>query len=257
MGQNHLTLNDREVHLWFTFTDSVEVASLDHRYKTLLSFDELESFKRLQQEEHKTEYLVSHALLRSCLSQYIDKAPQDWQFVRNNYGKPSVLIDDSPINLKFNLAHTKGLAVCAVSRDYELGVDVEYHSDPQAMLEMADHYFSETEINYMNRLPKAEQEKLFFRYWTLKEAYIKAKGQGLTDNLSTNFSFDFSDLNGVIFRPPVTESADEASNWSFHYCFPTERYTASVAVNVPHSNVRCFNAIPDNCYSDFKIDTSC
>jgi 4'-phosphopantetheinyl transferase len=245
MMKNHLSLVSGEVHLWFAYPDQVNKKSLIDEYVAMLSVDEQDSYHRLQQPEHKQEYLVSHALLRTALSQYADNAPSDWQFLYNNFGKPSVLTTGQASLLRFNLAHTNGLAVCAISKT-EVGVDVEYHSKSQALLDMADHYFSTAEVKELGCLPIDEQEAYFFRYWTLKEAYIKAKGEGLQIP-SSDFGFQFSKTGKIIFIPPTEEQID-AEDWSFNSLLLAENYTAAIAVNSRENSLQIFRAIPGHSY---------
>ena len=247
MRGKNLFLAPGKLQLWYAFPDEINQPELLQQYEQMLSADEHDSYQRLQQHEHKREYLVSHALLRSCLSQYVDKQPSDWDFLYNDHGKPSVLIEDEGLDIQFNIAHTSGLVVCAISASAEVGVDVEFHSDSQALLEMADHYFSEKEIIALNRLSKTDQEISFFRYWTLKEAYIKAVGEGLLTP-SADFSFEFDTTGGISFTPANSDALDVGSEWSFHVIDPVEDYTVGLAVHSAASTVSLFEAIPQHSF---------
>lgn len=245
-----LSLAPGEVHVWFAFSGQSENAHLIKRYEGMLCADELDSYQRLQQQEHKLEYLVSHALLRSTLSQYVDKDPADWQFLYNSHGKPSLAKSDSDLDLRFNTAHTNGLAVCAVSNMMELGIDVEFHSNAQALLEVADHYFSDREVAELAKLPKDEQERSFFRYWTLKEAYIKARGEGLAIP-SSQLGFEFSSSGQISFALPDSGAGMPSEQWSFHLLSPADNYTSGLAVLSASSTVRSFKAVPAESYEEF------
>lgn len=245
MTINHLTLLPGQVHFWYALPAQINTLVLINSYVKMLSDDELDCYNRLQQQEHKLEYLVCHALIRSVLSQYSNQQPSEWRFIYNDHGKPSLLVAEQPQPLKFNIAHTNGMAVCAIAHE-ELGVDVEYHSDNQALLEMADHYFSAKEVEKLEHQTDEQQQLSFFRYWTLKEAYIKARGEGLQIP-SSDFSFEFLEADEIIFTPP-TGAHTEAADWSFKTFSPAPDYTAAVAVKSPRCSVQLFQAIPGQTY---------
>ena len=81
-------------------------------------------------------------------------------------------------DLRFNLSHTDGLIACAVTIGREVGVDVE-HIQRRLTHDVAGRFFAPREVDDLKALPEDEQQRVFFDYWTLKEAYIKARGFGL------------------------------------------------------------------------------
>jgi 4'-phosphopantetheinyl transferase len=215
-----------EVHLWFWLPErACETASL-HEFEALLAADELSHYEHLRFPQHQREYLVSHAMVRKTLSQYRECEPQAWQFRRNPFGKPA-LADGDP--LRFNLSHTHGLALCAICHDGEIGVDVEFHANSQSLLDLADHYFSEREVADLNALPEAQRGAAFFRYWTLKEAFVKARGEGLSMPLD---SFSFSIQPGGEIGLDTGSASDDA-RWWFRSLQPHPAYTAAVALHRP------------------------
>jgi 4'-phosphopantetheinyl transferase len=239
-----LRVPDDGVDLWYCrpaiFASDT---SLLARYEGLIDADEYEHYRRLRLPDHKLEYLASHALLRYVLTLYYPgRAPSDWVFQRNSHGKPSLVAEQADeLGIAFNLSHTNGMGLCAVAPKGEVGVDVEYHANSQGLLDVADHYFSDTEVEDLFRLPKDEQENSFFHYWTLKEAFIKARGEGLAIPLDS-FSFVFRD-GGITFVPPENALLSE-QQWNFKLFHPGERYTAAVAWDHPFNSLRLFEATP-------------
>jgi 4'-phosphopantetheinyl transferase len=145
------------------------------------------------------------------LAQYLNVAdPASLTFSTSAHGKPAL---DGPANINFNLSHTKGLVALAVTSTGDIGVDVEAVTRRVALLQLAARYFSATENEELLALPADQQREYFFRLWTLKEAYVKAKGLGLRIALDS-FSFSFAnELPGITFADSDTT---EHQHWFFH-----------------------------------------
>jgi 4'-phosphopantetheinyl transferase len=212
-----------EMHLWFWLPERACNSNNSHRFEALLSSEELDHYERLRFPEHQRDYLVSHALTRHTLSRYRDVEPRAWTFQRNPFGKPVLPLSQG---LHFNLSHTHGLAVCAITASGEVGVDVEFHANSESLVDIADQYFSAGEIADLNALPESQRGSAFFRYWTLKEAFIKARGEGLSRPLDS-FTFHLA-ANGAIDRFDTGNEA-EAGHWYFELLQPHHAYTAAVA----------------------------
>lgn len=228
-----------QVDLWFCIPQRIADAGLEGYCQSLLMSDELDQYQSLKLSDHRREYLVSHAMLRAVLSRYLVGPPESWQFRRNDFGKPELVTrTELASRLRFNLSHTNGMAVCAIGLDTDIGVDVEFHANSQGLLEVADHYFSEREVGDLLSLPEGDREQAFFRYWTLKEAYIKAKGEGLSIALDS-FSFIIDRSGGIEFWPP---QPDQGLDWSFQLFYPGEGYTAAVAAQSARMHVRLFES---------------
>jgi len=237
-------LVDGRIDLWFCATDAVGVnaaagsirAAALARCEALLSDEELAHSRRLRFPQHQREYILSHALLRTSLSHYARIAPRAWAFLRNDFGKPSLIETAGSEHLRFNLSHTQGLSVCAIGRYCELGVDVEFHGNPGAMLDVADEYFSEREISDLKARPLAEQGDVFFRYWTLKESYIKARGEGLSIPLD-GFSFSIESDSAIRLLNADGE-ADDA--WQFLSFLASPQHSVAVAARQRELQVNLF-----------------
>jgi 4'-phosphopantetheinyl transferase len=148
-------------------------------------------------EQHRRQYVAAHALKRLMLSALWRAPPWTLTFETAPGGKPRLGPAPGPY---FNLSHCEGLVACAVSPDLELGVDVERVSgDPP--LELVRSHFAPEEERWFSSLPRLARPVAFFRLWTLKEAFIKATGRGLTQPLQ-DFAFGFDPLH-VSFRDPA------------------------------------------------------
>ena len=169
-------------------------------------------------------------MLRKLLSRYTAVAPRSLVFGRNAYGKPH-LVEPADAPIQFNLSHTHGMILYAVTRGCPIGVDVEDLQRRSGGMELARRFFAGAEVAALEALPPQVQHDAFFRFWTLKEAYIKARGLGLSIPLQ---SFAFSLGDG---RPPtiaLTKPADGSPNaWQFAELRLGDRHRAAVAIQCP------------------------
>jgi 4'-phosphopantetheinyl transferase len=175
----------------------------------VLSDDERVRLRRFRFERDRRTYLVAHALVRNTLSRYADVPPEAWQFRPGIHGRPE--ISAPATQLRFSLSHTAGLAACAVILERDIGVDVEDRSRRTAA-EGAERVFSERERRDLCRASTTDhRDRKFLEYWTLKEAYIKARGLGLSLPLE-QFSV-YTDSGGqwrIAFEPPLK---DDPARW--------------------------------------------
>jgi 4'-phosphopantetheinyl transferase len=143
-----------------------------------LAPDERERAAAFALEAARRRFIVTRALLRRSLSRYADVAPEGWVFSRGPHGKPRLDGAQAALGLCFNVSHTAGLGVCAVARS-EVGVDVQNTTHPLPA-HVRERYLTELEREELRRLPESERVARFFEYWTLKEAYVKARGLGFS-----------------------------------------------------------------------------
>jgi 4'-phosphopantetheinyl transferase len=240
-----MDLHSNEIHLYFVYPDKISDPSLLHRYKSLLSDEELTQMPRFYSPGHQHQYLLTRALIRGTLSAYYAVDPADWIFGKNDYGKPEISHPEHTLPIRFNLSHTRGLIMCGIVRDYDIGVDVEDgQRSTRAGLERLSSYFSKKEISDLEQLPSNQQKQRFFDYWTLKESYIKARGMGLAIPLD-KFSFHIKEdqLQKFTVHPDLQ---DDEKRWQFWRMPMTDRYRAAVAVNTNKGNfkIKAFNSIP-------------
>jgi 4'-phosphopantetheinyl transferase len=223
-------MDEGEVDLWYVFSDQGIDAELLSAYREMLSDEEQEQAARFAVEEPRRQFLVGRALVRAVLSHYTGDDPRTWVFERNAYGKPSVAGPARP-PLEFNLSHTRGLIACGVTPGRELGVDVEALDRGLDHLPLARRYFAPIEVEALEGVSPEKQRAAFFQLWTLKEAFVKARGRGLTIPLD-EFAFVVS-----ADRPPqlllnAPDQAD-AGQWQFAQLGFGSRFQMAVAVRQP------------------------
>jgi 4'-phosphopantetheinyl transferase len=197
-------LRPGEVHV-------VEV-DLDAAYKSdvnVLDRQERERADRFIFERDRRRFVGAHVSLRVTLGAYLNQTPESLRFTTNTHGKPQIA--ERPVDLRFNLSHAGDRALVAVSLDHDVGVDIEQHR-PVEVLQLAQRFFSRSEIDAITSLPPTEREAAFFRCWTRKEAFIKALGVGLSfplDGFEVSVTDDESNqlLNGCSAAP------DEFLRW--------------------------------------------
>jgi 4'-phosphopantetheinyl transferase len=171
----HPLLVDGEAHVLYTALTTAPGRGLE-------TLDEQERARasRFRSAELRDWFIAVHCFLRQVLGHYLNTPPVEIRFHFRPQGKPE-LADDS--NIRFNLSHTRNLAVLAVARGREVGVDVEDLRVNLDMLGLAQRYFSPAEAQWVESAPPEERAEAFFTCWTGKEAYVKGRGDGLSFRL--------------------------------------------------------------------------
>lgn len=210
-----LSLEHDDVHVW-TLAVSAAGALLDGLHddpESWLGQRELDRLRRLQIRQRRRSYLLGKVFMRLVLSRYQAIEPGQWRFLENAHGKPSIDPQQLSRPLYFNLSHSRNRLVLAVSRCHYTGIDVEYSSRQRRVSRLVDRYFSAPETDWLSRLTPARQQQAFYQLWTLKEAYIKARGLGLALALDS-FSFDLAQAQQIGFQQHDADSA-LALDWRF------------------------------------------
>lgn len=196
------------------------------RYERLLTQDERAQWLRFVFEKDRHTYLVSRALLRTVLGDALSIPPEEVRFAKSNKGKP--FLDHPEAGpLSFNLSHCAGMAVLAVTRHGQVGIDVE-STTRTAPLSIANHYFTVQETKALMDCAEASRNERFFDLWTLKESYIKATGQGLSTALDS-FGFDLSQA-GRIDLQGAPHWQDRADRWWLAQWHPSPTHVAALCV---------------------------
>ena len=213
-----------EVHVWRARLDIPWSWTFDEA----LSLDDRTRAHRFRFESDRRKFCVARASLRLILGRYLKAKPGRLKIDTGEYGKPYFADHKATYGLRFNLSHSHQLALIAISRDREVGVDVEYMRPNFVTDEVAGHFFSPAEAEQLRSLPFELKTQSFFNCWTRKEAYIKARGEGLYCPLD---QFDVSLSPGA---PAMLLNsrfdAEEVSRWSFQDIFPGPGYASSLAV---------------------------
>jgi 4'-phosphopantetheinyl transferase len=222
------------VSLWCAFFDEIRDQALLDRYGRLLSPDEHRRGERFVFARDRHRYLVTRALVRTVLSRYADVAPEQWTFAANPYGRPEIATPPGPAaDLSFNVSHTSSLIVLAVSRRRAVGVDTENTRTGDAPVGIAGRFFAPGEVAALHALPKEQQARRFFEYWTLKESYIKARGMGLSIRLD-KFSLRFVGDRHVALSIDA-DQGDLPSRWRlWQFALAGDYLTAVCAERIEH-----------------------
>ncbi|MFT3765982.1 MAG: 4'-phosphopantetheinyl transferase superfamily protein [Minicystis sp.] len=216
-----------EVHFFYLRDGDVADARLVAAYEALLSPDERARRARYRFEHSRREYLLTRALVRVTLSRYAPVAPAAWTFGQNEYGRPAIDRAEHAW-LRFNLSNTRGLVALAVARDRDVGVDVEDTTRPGETVAIADRFFSPSEVAALRALSEGAQRDRFFDYWTLKEAYIKARGMGLAIPLDQfSFLLEAGRPIRIAFDPRL---GDDEAAWQFEQLSISPEHRTAVAV---------------------------
>ena len=198
--------------------NSGAIASL----RRLLDTTEQARADRFRFAADRDAYIAAHAMLRMTLSRATGIEAANLRFRVDKNDKPILDPDQGPRELHFSLSHTRGLAACAIGQSHLLGIDAEAWTT-HTPTDIAEHYFSPAEARLVTEKTGWERKEAFFRLWTLKEAYLKATGQGLTIPLDS-FAFDLDPL-AISLEAPETGSA-----WRFAEFRPGPRHTIALAV---------------------------
>lgn len=224
-----------EAHTWCVSLDLPP--EMCARFDATLTCDERNRSARFRFERDRQRFVVARGALRGLLGRYLQIPPGHIRLVYNACGKPD-LAPEFGSGLKFNLSHSADLALIAIAVDRNIGVDLEYIRTQPDSAEIARHVFSGAELEYLNALPSHLYTEAFFRCWTKKEAYLKARGDGLA-----------MPLNGFSV-PLTTDPADtpvSLHGWSFCTLHPAPGYVAALAIEGTGWRVRpCQWMMPQN-----------
>lgn len=231
-----LKLQNDEVHVWRAFFRVTE--PIPACFRSILSPDELAKADRFYFAKDRGRSIVARAVLRLILSRYLDAEPARLRFCYNAFGKPALTTERNADGLQFNVSHSDELAIIGVARGREIGVDVEHIREGLARDEIAKRFFSPSELEMLRALPCDVQTRGFFNCWTRKEAYMKARGEGLSLPLE---QFDVSVIPG---EPAALlsgrESKLEASHWSLRDLPVQDSYAAAIAVQGHGWRLKCW-----------------
>jgi 4'-phosphopantetheinyl transferase len=205
----------------------------------ILSADETERAGRFHFEPDRMRFVSCRSALRSILALYLKMEPAELRFQYGAKGKPEIQEDQNPDAVRFNVSHSKDLALIGVSSGRSLGVDVEKLRPAPDCLELAERFFSEREFHALLELSADQRAKAFLACWTRKEAFIKANGDGLSYPLrdfSVSTTFD-----GPAAIEEVKTDPDAMLRWSLISLQPENEYVAAVAFENAPCQLRHWN----------------
>ena len=224
-----LLLND--VHIWRINLNSDELQF----YRETLSSDEIARAERFYFPEHRQRFMAGRGTLRAILGQYLDIAPKQVEFEYQPRGKPLLAAKFADKGLLFNLSHSQDLALLGVSYQNQIGVDLEYIRTMSDLEGLAKRFFSAREYEYLRLLSPAQQQQIFFRYWTCKEAYLKATGDGLVQ---------LEEIE-IDLTPNQPSKLLVSGDWSLRELTPADNFAAAVVVAGSNINLHCWEYFLD------------
>jgi len=212
--------------------DDVRVSYLDiadlHRdadglARAWLREEEHARFTRYRHDDDRLMFLAGRVMARSIVGAAIGCPPGSWRWREGPHGRPE--IDEPGTALRFNIAHSAGLVACAIADGRDVGVDVEDRQRPETDRQIVSRYCSPAEAADIDAHGDAWHDR-FLIYWTLKEAYLKARGLGISVHLSDiSFTLD-DDVPRIGF---IGSLADHDPRWTFSLLRPTPRHLVAIA----------------------------
>jgi 4'-phosphopantetheinyl transferase len=232
-----LRLKQDEVHVW-RFGLSLPPARLKASMCTLAQ-DELRRAERFHFQRDRDHFIIARAWLRAILARYLGIGADQLRFEYSAYGKPELTRDLLFDDTRFNISHSHGLALLAITRGRQVGVDLEMIRPGLADETIAEHFFSPMEVRTLRSLPRHQQNEAFFNCWTRKEAFIKAKGEGLSMPLNL---FDVTLVPGERAALLKTRGdPDEANRWLLREISPAPGFVGAVAAEGRDWRLKCWD----------------
>jgi 4'-phosphopantetheinyl transferase len=229
-----LELGEDEIHLWRAYLDCEEAVL--RQLEATLAPDEKDRANRFFFQQDRNGFIGTRGVLRELLGRYMHRSPASLEFEYSALGKPSLRAKLEP-PIQFNVSHSHGLALLGFAVGRHLGVDVELLRPAVAGDEIAERFFSPQEVMELRALPPSLRDEGFFLCWTRKEAYVKARGEGLNVPLE---SFHVSLTPG---QPERLQSAD-SSRWSLRSLRPDPRYVGALVGEGGDWRLRCWDWKP-------------
>jgi 4'-phosphopantetheinyl transferase len=236
-------LSQAEVHLWVA--PLVISAEKSAYFKSILSLDEQERAGRFRNMRDAQRYIAARGSLRSLLAGYLTIDPDRLQFTYDGFGKPRLAGEETLSSMSFSVSHSDDLALFGFARGHKIGVDVERIRPDIDVEDLAARYFSPNELKKLRTLPAGQQREAFYSGWTRKEAYLKARGEGLS------FPLDRVEVSLTPDEPAMILKASDdrhvCRRWIVQHLSPAPGYVAAAAVEGRDIAFRCFDYEP-GCY---------
>ena len=227
------TLSANEVHVWLAKLNDHQA----ERFRPLLAEDEIARADRFHFAKDRNHFVVARGWLRTLLGKYLDVPAGELQLVYGEKGKPSLNASQAGA-INFNLAHSHGHAIFAFSYVREIGVDLEFIRADVECEEIAERFFSPREIDELKGVSLELRRQAFFNCWTRKEAYIKARGEGLSMPLN---QFDVSLTPGeAVALLRNDKEPDEVGRWSIQSLPAPDGYVAALAIEGHNFDFKTF-----------------
>lgn len=210
------------ISLWILQLDDAGGCADENALRSLLPSSDLERIAGYQDQRARLQFLGGRALLRHALSQTADLHPHAWSFQYGERGKPGLARPFDRTGLAFSISHSADVVVCALATGRNLGVDIEWLGRRVDECGIARRFFSTQEAEDIDSRSGSERTRRFFASWTLREAYVKARGDGLFHSLEGVVC----EMEGCRGAPRLLDHGDHAGQrpWAFSLWEPIEGY---------------------------------
>lgn len=237
--QAHPFLTDGMIHVWRA---TLDVSSAQEQfYRAYLASDELERADRFVRPSDRQHFTVARGVLRFLAGRYLEQQPAALQFIYSARGKPELVAYRT---LQFNVSHSHGMALYAFALERPVGIDIELIRSDVAYAELAARFFASQEYETLRRLPQDQQQFAFFTCWVRKEAYLKARGDGI------GYGLDQFAVTLVPGEPAALSwsgaEADAVERWLLVSLEPDPKYAAALATVVAPTQVLRWQWSPPN-----------
>lgn len=218
-----------DIHVW---TLDLDQLAEERDASAVLSADELARAQRFHFDLHRRRFVAGRRALRTTLGRYLDAAPADIKFDVNAFGKPTI----GGTALRFNFSHSAGAALLGITEHREIGIDIEKVNPTADLLPTARAFFSPDEFAALAAQPEKKRPAAFYHYWTAKEAYVKARGQGLSLALD---GFSVPGKSKECFGLLRSEEGpDELRRWTLCSLDVVRGYEATLAVEAGPTQIQ-------------------
>ena len=236
VGPQQPFLKADQVHIWCAH-QAILGPHLS-RLSSYLSVDESARAERFAFEHLRRRFTASRGLLRLLLSRYTHLLPEKIAFSYNPQGKPSINNSDAANVLHFNVSHTDDVVLIGVALQHPIGIDLEALRPMTDMIQIARRFFAPAEYKHLEATPEGDHQRLFFRYWVQKEAYIKAIGLGLSFAPNRFTVSVGGDTSPVLVS--VDGSSSAAHGWHLAELHPASGFIGALAIKMESPRLNCW-----------------
>ena len=233
----NLELAQDEAHVWWENFALLPVSGAKQNLQ-ILAPDEIQKAERFRFEKDRNHYISARSWLRKIIGKYLRMEPAALRFGYGEYGKPWLMNEEgNPHSLQFNLSHSEGVAICVLAWEKAVGIDVEALRFENSYDHVAENFFSQNERQALQSVAPEFKKIAFFNCWTRKEAYLKARGDGLIfplDEFDVSLDSDEAKLLSVHHFP------EENQRWTLYHLNPKPNFVAALAVAGKPNEIRFF-----------------
>ncbi len=221
---NHLA--DNEVHLWLVDIRDVTSPFISTQWLHLLTDEEQSRMQQFRKLEKQRQFVVARVALRLILNALLRKpSARDIVFALSETNKP--FLQHNTQNIQFNLSHSGNVILIAVTRSRQCGVDIEVVNTGRDVVKLAEYYFHKEEYAALRHSEQSPDVMLFYKLWTLKEAFVKADGRGMA---IPGDGYYFQKTDSATPQLMITPAVNANQNWLFRHFFYCNEYSAALAV---------------------------